>query len=89
MHSILVVIELPTEGADWSMFLGALEPKARRAKNTDRLAQNVWLIDMHKDPAFLGWLLSLCDQKGFPFRLLPFEKAPQWLPDGAGPARPK
>jgi hypothetical protein len=79
---MLVVVEMENErDTDWSMFLGALEPKWKRAKNTDRLAQNVWLADMRKDSAFLGWLISLCDQRGIPFRLLPIEKEPVWLPE--------
>jgi len=87
MHSVIVVVKIPDRETDWSMFLDALEPKAKRAKSIDRMAPNVWLIDMHKDPAFLGWLLALCDQRGLPFRLLPLEKPPSWLPDGSGPSK--
>jgi hypothetical protein len=85
MHSIIFVAVIPEQAADWSMFLDALEPKAKRTKGVDRLAENVWTINLQKDPTLLGWLIALCDQKGIPFRILPLECEPKWLPLSVGP----
>lgn len=79
MHMLVVVEKENERDRDFSMFLGTLAPKAKRARNTDRLAENVWLVDMRRDPAFLGWLISLANAQGIPFRLLPLEKQPEWL----------
>jgi hypothetical protein len=84
MHSVIFVATMPDQNADWSMFLGALAPKAKRAKGVERLAENVWVINVRcQDASLLGWLISLCDQKGIPFRMLPLERAPEWLPVAA------
>jgi hypothetical protein len=86
MHSVLFAAKIPAEIQDWQTFLGAAAPKLKQAKGVLRLAENVWLLNLQESVAPLGWLVSLADQRGLSYGILPFQDAPQWLPAGNDPS---
>jgi len=86
MHSALIVIQIPTQSADWNGFLGTVATKLRQARGVVRLAENVWLVNSQESPAPLGWLVSLAESGGFAYGILPFQDAPQWLPASLDPS---
>ena len=85
LHSILFVASIPDRDIDWKAFALDVEAKLRQEQNVVRLAENVWMIDLTKSVAPLGYLVALADTKGVSYGLLPFVDEPQWLPAGFDP----
>jgi hypothetical protein len=88
MHSMLFVVAVPTDNTtmsqSWQMyrgFIGYATNNLEPFSGVERLAENVWLVNMRIDPLPLALLGSAAHQHGIGFRLLPFAEAPQWLPD--------
>ncbi len=86
MHSVMFVATIPTRVTDWREFLTYADQKLDHAENVLRLSENVWLINLQKSVAPLGWLVSKAEQKDIAYGLLPFEHAPEWLPDAFDPS---
>src|ERR1700681_4471709 len=84
MHSALFVAGIPdiNHYQGWTGFLGAIMPKFRSKENAKRLSENVWLVNFHKSPSALSWLVTSAERHGIPFGILPFDEEPQWLPVG-------
>ena len=85
MHSALFVATIPPEREIWDEYAGFVLPKLYQCEGVQRLSENVWLLDLQKSVASLGWLVSLAEQRAIGYGLLPFEHAPEWLPAGFDP----
>jgi len=85
MHSAIIVVEVVAQRTDWLEFTAAATSKLTHSKNVERLGENVWLTNFQTDPSALGWLTTLCEQRGIPYRILPLADAPRWLPVGSDP----
>lgn len=85
MHSALFVATMPKDREDaWETFLNRVSSKTKAAKSSERLSENVWLIDMTSDPGPLGYLISFAHEGHIEYRIFPFPLAPQWLRGGSG-----
>ncbi len=85
MHSVLFVATIPPQTTAWAEFVPLAEDKVPRHEGVAQLAENVWLLNLQKSVAPLGWLVALAEQMGVSYGLLPFERAPEWLPAGFCP----
>lgn len=85
MHSVLFVAVMPKERSDWQVFVTDAETKLKNAKGVKKLAENVWLLDLHASVTALGWLIALADRQGLAKGLLGFDREPEWLPAGFDP----
>jgi hypothetical protein len=85
MHSVLFVATIPENRHDFAEFQMFSEPKLRQAKGVLQLAENVWLLNLKEATEPLGWLMAYASQKAISYGLLPFERKPEWLPDGFYP----
>lgn len=85
MHSALFVTEIPKERQDWGDFLASVDAKLKKEKGVQRLAENIWLLDVTQSVASLGWLISYAEARGIAYGILPFDDAPRWLPAGFDP----
>ena len=85
MHSALLVATIPPETQDWHEFVEYVGNKLLRDESCVQLAENVWLLNVEKSLAPLGWLVAMAEQKGVSYGLLAFERAPAWLPAGFDP----
>jgi hypothetical protein len=90
MHSMLFVATTLTferttdpEFEKWRGFLGYAKNSIDHLAGVERLGENVWLMNMRIDPLPLILLGSAAHEHDIAFRLLPFDDAPQWLPDGS------
>lgn len=86
MHSALFVAHPRSESQEWKVFLGFVEAKLATQKGVARLAENVWLVNVHQSPPALGWLLAYAEQQKIAYGLLQIDQRPVWLPDGFDPA---
>jgi len=84
MHSVLFVAKPTQKRADWAEFLKKVDLKLARS-DVSRLAENVWLVDLHRSTTSLGWLISSAASQAIAYGMLSFERAPEWLPDGFDP----
>lgn len=86
MHTALfVAAPLSAKHKDWSDFLDYVEGKIQPSKYALRIAENVWLLNLQESVAPFGWLVSLAEKHGVSYGILPFERAPEWLPVGFDP----
>lgn len=85
MHSVLFVARIAIAHEDWSTFLTRAKVGLRTYPNVSRLAENVWLVNLQENPAPLAYFVSAADALGVPYGILPFERAPEWLPVGFDP----
>lgn len=89
MHSVLFVTSPPSEvpegPSSWQSFTARLEKYIDVDRGHERLAENVWLLNLRQSTGPLGQLISAAEDAGIKYRLLPFERAPEWLPVGSGP----
>jgi hypothetical protein len=87
VHSALFFVKIPSvdQTIAWEDFTKRVDEKLKREKGVLRLAENVWLLNLRESVLSLGVLLGHADQKKFEFGVLPFERAPEWLPDGFDP----
>jgi hypothetical protein len=85
MHSAVFVAKLTEKRTDWQEFAANADTKVGKDRDVSRLAENVWLVNFHASPAALGWLTTLCEQRGMTYGILQLEDAPQWLPLGFDP----
>ena len=85
MHSALFVATIPKQEDVWETFLNRVSSKTKSIASFARLSENVWLVDLTKSPAPLGYLISFAHEGSISYGILPFERAPQWLPDGFDP----
>ena len=85
MHSALFVATMPQSDDKWEEFLNRVSSKTKAMTSFVRLAENVWLVDLTKGPGPLGYLISFAHERAIHYGILPFDRAPQWLPDGFDP----
>jgi len=85
MRSAVIVVKIPEQRRDWRRFTGDVTARTEIDENVVRLGRNVWLVDVHRSPAGLGWLISLCEQHNVSYGILPLADQPQWLPVGFDP----
>jgi hypothetical protein len=91
MHSILFAATVPdrnlphAEHDKWRGFSDYASNKLELYTNVERLAENVWLVNLLVDPAPLGFLVAGAEEHQVAYRLLPFDVEPQWLPAAMGP----
>lgn len=85
MHSPLFVTEIPKDDDKWRLFVDGVKHKIKNVEGVLRLGENVWLLNLQKSVASLGWLIGHAEGQGIAYGLLPFENAPQWLPGGFDP----
>jgi hypothetical protein len=87
MHSALFVAGIPgiNHYHSWTGFLGTVMPKIRPEEHAKRLSENVWLVNFHKSPTALSWLVMSAEKHDIPFGILSFDEEPQWLPVGFDP----
>lgn len=85
MHSILFVATIPAQPETWAGFAEYAAKKTAENEAVARLSENVWLLNLQKSVAPLGWLVAKAEQAGIAYGLLPFERAPEWLPAAFDP----
>jgi hypothetical protein len=82
MTYALVAVQDPEPNQDrdadqrWMTFLGASASTLKKAKASEILAQNLWLLDLNSDMQILSLLISQAERHGFPCRTLFFEQKP-------------
>ena len=86
MHSAMFIATIPPQKEDWGGFVERATAKLSRCEGVVRLAENVWLLNLQKSVAPLGWLVASAEQMGVSYGLLPFERAPEWLPADFDPS---
>ncbi|HTT83575.1 MAG TPA: hypothetical protein VMF67_08835 [Rhizomicrobium sp.] len=91
MHSALFVAFPQKDLAEhqrraaWGIFIAQFEAKTSQATNVVQIAANVWLVDLTISPGPLGYMITAAENQGLEYGILPFEKAPDWLPVGFVP----
>lgn len=85
MHSVLFVATIPAQHEVWVDFVQYAAKQTAENEAAARLSENVWLLNLQKSVAPLGWLVAKAEQKGIAYGLLPFERAPEWLPAAFDP----
>jgi hypothetical protein len=85
MHSAIFYAKITSQRSDWDEFLRFVDGKTAKDKNVARLAENVWLLNIHDGTAALGWLIGGAEQRAIEYGILPFAQAPEWLPAGFDP----
>jgi hypothetical protein len=87
MHSVIFHAIAPDDQAapNWRSFIGDVDGKLKPYTNFERLAENVWLVNLRVQPAPLGFLVARAHAFHIEYRLLAFDDAPQWLPDVPDP----
>jgi hypothetical protein len=83
MHSALFVAVDPTDRTkvqNWRGFLSYADSHTDPTKGAERLAENVWLLNLQVSLAPLGELIACAEAQTISYRILPFERAPEWLP---------
>ena len=85
MHSILFVAKPDRGSPFWQPFLENVSPKLERLTGIERLAENVWLLDLTVSMEALGLLIYQAHALGIQYRVLPFAEAPRWLPAATYP----
>ena len=86
MHSALFVatIQLPSSrgGQPWFFFSQEISSHVSPSENVQRLAENVWLINVSVSPAPLGFLIAAAERNSISYGIIPFRRQPEWLPAG-------
>ena len=85
MHSALFVASIPRDLHAWEQFTLGIDAQLKNAKDVTRIAENVWLLHFQESISPVGWLIALADRQEIAYGLLPFERAPEWLPAGFDP----
>ena len=85
MHSVLVYVPMPNVEKDWREFLFDVTEKTKGELGVLRLAENVWLLNLQTSLFALGHITVRAKARGFSLGVLPFERAPEWLPVGFDP----
>lgn len=88
MHSALFVAVIPVDRWQqdaWKAFVGQTEAQLKPYQGIERLAENVWLLDLTASVTPLGFLIAGAEGLGIAYRTLPFDAEPQWLPGGQNP----
>ena len=84
MTYALVAVQDPRPNDDrdadgrWLTFLGASANTLSKAKASEILAQNLWLLDLDSDMPILSLLIAQAERGGFPCRTLFFEQKPSF-----------
>ena len=84
MTYALVAVEDPIPNDDrdtdsrWLTFLGASRSTLEKAKASEILAQNLWLLDLQSDMQILSLLISQAERYKFPCRTLFFDHKPSF-----------
>jgi len=85
MHSILVIVEMPSDNKTkedslaWSSALQELRTVAENNKAVEDFGGNTWLIRAEGGLPFLTHLLSATEREKQRCRLLFFEDEPKWV----------
>jgi hypothetical protein len=81
-----------TSNTRWQAFVAAINgvasPKPRHLSKEDgvsALAENVWLVDLNKNPSALARLMYHADGFGLPYGVLQLEEPPKWIPGSFDP----
>jgi hypothetical protein len=69
----------------WGYFVAFIDAKLKHAKNVQRLAENVWIVNVQDGFGPLAWLVSFAEDRKVPYGILPFDDEPQWLRGGIDP----
>jgi hypothetical protein len=88
MNSVLFVAVIDPNAQrrnDWIEFGRRVAEKITPGPDALRLAENVWLLNLEKSVAGLGWLISAAEDQALSYGILPFERKPVWLPAGFYP----
>jgi hypothetical protein len=91
MHSMLFVGTMPTDQMvhspawqAWRAFSAYAANRLQQFADVERLAENVWMVNMRADPLPLALLVTGAHDHSIGYRLLPFADEPQWLPAASG-----
>jgi len=84
IHSVLIVIENPTDPKDeswtrWREMLKTLESIRTRTKEIEKFSENVWLLPLQNNLRVLNELLHETDDFRLKYRVLFLKKKPQWI----------
>jgi hypothetical protein len=98
MHSALVVVKIPemlineASKMRWQKFIAAInEVASAKPRHLDKedgvsvLAENVWLVDLNKNPSALSRLMYHADGFSLPYGVLQLDEAPKWIPASFDP----
>lgn len=82
MPYALIAVEDPPPNKDhdadarWLRFLHASASTLEKARASEILAQNLWLLDLQSDMQILSSLISQAERHQFPCRTLFFDEKP-------------
>ena len=85
MHAALFVASLAPQSLEWASFLDGVDEKLGPRKDVLRLAENVWLLDLHNSEDSLDVLTSAAQAQHIEYGVVPFMRTPHWLPHGFDP----
>jgi hypothetical protein len=83
MHSALFVAfnaRTKTTSQNWAAFLAEVDNHVDPKQGALRLSENVWLLNLQTSLTPLGHLLAAALNHTISHAMLPFERAPEWLP---------
>lgn len=86
MHSLMFAAVIPKDRQDYAMFWRAfiddVDSSLSKLEGIERLAENIWLVDLTVSARPFGVLASAAERLRVDYRILPFDAAPQWLQAG-------
>jgi hypothetical protein len=87
MPSAVIIVDV-TEGGKgtdrYTKFLTVISPN-NNDPGVHRILENIWQIDLEKSPGALGRIVYACENEKYPYGILQFDGAPQWLPASFDP----
>ncbi len=84
-HSLLLVVEKPdhdasrAKGQHWLELVVHMEGILRRAKGSERLGENLWLIVLEKDLELASRALGKVADVELPYRVLFLDEEQKWI----------
>ncbi len=83
MHSVLLVVERPTDGngnplTAWTNFAIPAKALLERASAVETLGENLWLISLREAMPHLCRLVSLAEKNRLDYKTLFLDEPPVW-----------
>jgi hypothetical protein len=98
MHSAIIVVRMPEQhhssaaNQAWLAFLAGVDKLSsakvdplEKQQGVERLAENVWMVNFHQNPAALARVIEAAVVMKLVYKILQLDAVPQWLPVDSNP----